>query len=71
MDRADVVIIRCDGLVSSGTDDETKVAVGTSTKMSVYGLSIFFSLLLEVLKFFVSWVSADGGQGWILVNRYL
>ena len=44
MDRADVGVIRCDGLVGSGADDDTKVDVGTSAELDEYGLRIFFSL---------------------------
>ena len=66
VDRTDVGFIRFDGPVGSGSDDLKKMAVGTSTKLDGYGLSICFILSMEVLKDFVDWVSADGGQGWLL-----
>ena len=53
-------------MVGSGADDEKNLAVGTSSMLSGYGLSICFSLSIEVLKYFVGWGSKDGGQGWVL-----
>ena len=66
MDRSDVGVIRCDGMVGSGADDDTEVAVVTSAELAWYGLIICSSLLIEVLEVFVGWVSADGGQSWVL-----
>ena len=59
-------VIMCDGLVVSGADDETKGPIGTSAKLAGYGLSIFFSLMIYVMNVFVRWVSADGGQYWVV-----
>ena len=42
------------------------MSVGIYTKLYGYGLSIIFSFLIEVLKVFVGWVSADGVQGCVL-----
>ena len=66
MYRADIGFISCDGMVVSGTDDDTKVSVDNSSELARYRLSIFFILSIEFLEVFVSSVSADGGQGWEL-----
>ena len=55
-------VTRCFGLVDSGADNDTKVAIGTSAKLYGYIFRIFFNLQIEVLKVLVGWVSADGGQ---------
>ena len=66
MYRLDVGFVRCNGLVGSGADYYTKVVIGTSAKLTGYGLIFLFSLLVYVLEVFVGWVSADGSQGWAL-----
>ena len=53
MDRVDIGIILYDGFLGSGADDETEVAIGTSTKLAGYELIIFFSLLIKVLEVLV------------------
>ena len=52
MDRAYIRVIICDVLLFSGSDDNTKVAVGTSLELAGYRLSICFSSLIEVLEVF-------------------
>ena len=44
VDRADIGVIGCSGMVGSGADDETKIAFGTFDKSTGYGLRIFFIL---------------------------
>ena len=43
----------CNGLVGNGADDDTKVAIGNSAKLSRYGFSICFILSIGVPKVFV------------------
>ena len=40
MYKADVGVIRCNGIVGSGTDDESKVAIGTYSELVCYKFTI-------------------------------
>ena len=59
-------MMRCNGPLGSGDDDDTEVEVGTYTKLGMYRFSISFILSIEVLKVFICWISAYGGQNWVI-----